>query len=358
MNKNYPKIALAVLAIALFLWWLMRRPADQMAQPTNPTAASQSNLSPGPAVQRSSNTPAVAASDPTPESDPAAWAEKRRKEMDEDRQRALEQWRTPIAFYGRVLDELGNPVPDVAIEFVCNDISKEGTTYYHTTSDGTGSFALTGVLGKGMSVHLSKQGYYVSKQDNDSFEYGDPYNHFAPDAANPVIFHLKKKGTAEPLIRITGLGLRTMRDFLLTPDGRPVNISLKDGNSKPEGKGDLEVEFWASPPQPGSRQFAWRCRISVPGGGILPTVEQFPFLAPESGYLQADEYAPDPASNQWTDRYERTFFIRQGDGEYARVRVRVHASSNQPYFGIESYLNPSGSRNLEFDPNNVASGGN
>lgn len=359
MNKNHLNIALIVLTVTLFLWWLSHRPTNQTDQRRVGIEPGQRGSPPARVPQHSTNVapgaapPAAAAFEPTPESNFTAWNEDRTRQTEAGLEGFQDQWRTPIDFYGKVVDEITNPVANAEVHFVWTDLSPEGSSEKQTTSDANGLFRLTSVAGKNLIVQVSKQGYYAYVPSGLSFNYAGEAQNFIPDSGNPVLFRLKQKGRAESLVHIAGPGLRTMRDFLLTTDGRPVTISLTDGNPKPEGESDLQIEFWTSPPQSGSRKFPWSCRISVPGGGLLPTAELFPFLAPESGYLQAEEYTADPNSDQWNARYEKTFYVKQRNGEYARVRIRVHASDNQPYFGIESYLNPTGSQNLEFDANNA-----
>ena len=114
---------------------------------------------------------------------------------------ASDPWRTPIAFYGKVVDESNQPVAGVSVSFSCNDLSREGTSKYQTTSDGQGLFSLKGVKGKLLVLRLSKEGYYTSKRDNDSFDFaGDGRGILVLDPANPIVFHLQNRGHAEPLL--------------------------------------------------------------------------------------------------------------------------------------------------------------
>ena len=41
------------------------------------------------------------------------------------------------------------------------------------------------------------------------------------------------------------------------------------------------------PEDPNQRQFHWDCTVSVPGGGLQVTTDEFPFKAPEGGYVEA-----------------------------------------------------------------------
>jgi hypothetical protein len=272
--------------------------------------------------------------------------------MDAALDKAQDQWRTPIEFYGKVVDESNMPVLGVHVDFGCNDLSPEGTSNYHTTSDGSGLFSIAGIAGKLLGVSLSKEGYYTSRGDNSSFYYAGKNVSFIPDAANPIVFHLRKKGVAEPLIRFK-------KSFRVPKDGSPIQIDLTTGRETSSGSADLKVECWTQDAgKKSGEHFDWKCRVSLVGGGMQPCTEEFPFSAPEVGYASSDAIdmtvKPD---QQWQLDVQRGYFIRTSDGRFGRVVFRMVAHGDH-FCLIESYFNPSGSRNLEFDPNNVVSGSN
>lgn len=153
MNKR-AAIGFLLFATALLLWWHRQQPADQATQTPLPTVESR---------QRQVAATSIAAPKPTPESDPAGWMEMRRKEVEEERQKGLNDWRTPIVFYGRVVDENMNPVSDAKIDFGWTDLSPSGSSEMQTASDNNGSFFLSGVKGKVLTVQVAKSGYYAFK---------------------------------------------------------------------------------------------------------------------------------------------------------------------------------------------------
>ncbi len=56
-----------------------------------------------------------------------------------------------------------------------------------------------------MSVYVEKDGYYTSREKNRiSFEYAEKTDEsfYKPDPSTPVIFHLRKKQTADAMIRL------------------------------------------------------------------------------------------------------------------------------------------------------------
>ena len=51
---------------------------------------------------------------------------------------------------------------------------------------------------------------------------------------------------------------------------------------------------------------------------------------------------------QWSSRINKDYFVRFENGRYGRFQLT--ASGETGFCRFESYLNPSGSRNLEVDP--------
>jgi hypothetical protein len=261
-------------------------------------------------------------------------------------QQVLAFWQTPIDFYGKVIDENSNVISGARVGFQW--IESPDDEYGHrasTESDSQGLFSLNGKHGTSLEVSASKEGYYTPGPGFESFAYALS-GHFLPDPANPIVFHLRKKGRGEQLIHIAGIGLRTMRDFLLSGDGKATEVLLRDGRLAPEGQGDLRVEFWAGQPIEGAPwRITWRCRVRVPGGGLIQTEEEFPFLAPQTGYAESDEWAID--TTNWTEQVNKQYYVKLRDGRFGRVKLRIIGVPSRAYFRMESFLNPSGSRNLE-----------
>lgn len=85
------------------------------------------------------------------------------------------EWRTPIEFFGKVVDEKEQPVAGALIEFAWTGTPEkyggDGVGKRTLTSDSNGMFSLTGVGGKGMTVYVSKEGYYRRSESNGWFEY-------------------------------------------------------------------------------------------------------------------------------------------------------------------------------------------
>jgi len=277
---------------------------------------------------------------PTSESNSTARIEQRLKQMEEDRQKGLNEWRTPIKFYGRVIDENTNPVANADIHFVWTDLSTTGNSEKQTTSDTKGQFSLNNTTGKNLIVTVSKQGYYAYQPFGAAFNYAGQNENFVPDAANPIIFRLKKKGIAEPLVVIEN-------NFQISISGKPLEIDLKTGMAVPPGQGNIVAEFVKQSPQnPDDRLYDWSFEITVPNGGLVLSTAELDFSAPMDGYKPSDLVEMKSSlGDNWESRMKRQYFVRLSDGNYARIVLDLMAHNGS--LKIQAFTNPSGSRNLE-----------
>ena len=88
----------------------------------------------------------------------------------------------------------------------------------------------------------------------------------------------------------------------------------------------------------------------MPNGGILQSSNELDFEAPLDGYQPEDEIdMPANREADWGDSAKRRCFLKLAAGNYARISFEMIAGGDH-FFEVESFLNPSGSRNLEYDP--------
>ncbi len=82
------------------------------------------------------------------------------------------EWKIPINFYGRVVDQSDQPVAQANIRFKWTDASLHGTKEKATQSDANGLFSLTGQHGKRLEVRVEKAGFHSEGGlGGKSFEY-------------------------------------------------------------------------------------------------------------------------------------------------------------------------------------------
>jgi hypothetical protein len=273
----------------------------------------------------------------------------------EERRRAVELvqsiYSAPIAFYGRAQDQHGQPVAGAKVQYSALDRFWEPGTKYEGVTDASGYFSITGTQGAALSVQVSKEGYdRLYNQSDGAFSYGTTYDpqrdRPTPTKDSPTVFVLRKKAPAEPLVRVRS------RQFDVGKNGVPLSVNLETGKTAAAGQSHLQVECWANDQAKDAQgHFDWKCRVTVPGGGLVERNPQHDFEAPEEGYRDADEIvmsASDPRQ-RWSSEAEREYFVKLPDGRHARVKLTAFAGG-RTFFVLESYLNPSGSRNLEYNP--------
>lgn len=256
--------------------------------------------------------------------------------------RTRDEWRVPLNFYGKVVDENGTPVANADVIFGWNNLYGSPEKKVKTRDDGT--FSLEREQGKVLMVKASKDGYYASKANPPYFFYSGETVNFKPDPMNPVIYHLRKKGVADQLIVVK-------RNLRVSREGVPLRLDLEEGQTQAVGDAVLQVECWTKDlGKRSGEHYDWLCRISIIGGGLIESTNEFDFLAPESGYKENYEIQMfESQTTGWKNDVEKRLIYKLPNGMYGRMTFAMIAAGDH-FCMIESYLNPSGSRNLEFDP--------
>jgi hypothetical protein len=252
------------------------------------------------------------------------------------------EWKVPIEFYGRIIDQFGDPVGAARVHVSWTDLSDQGTTERELFSDENGSFLINGVMGKRLTVNLiQKEGYESAARNFRSFEYAAFFdqNYHVPDPKRPVIFEMHRKAETEPLIVVSN-------KYRIPEDG-VVGVDLKTGRL---GGTDLLIELIANSDPTGK---IWIAKVSAPSGGIQLASDEFATVAPETGYesvLTINQDSPQPAGFQGGSLYKGGRFYVKIPLGYAVAEFRMIPGNKSLHF--TSYLNPKpSSRNLEFDLN-------
>lgn len=350
-DKRLIIVLAGIIAVCLLLWFLSHGPRGSFAAAPKP--------SPGQAP--------TAQTAPIPAKAPLVVPKEQKKQLPEgpyepsdprwQKVRELDktdkqwEWKTPIEFYGRVIDSGDHPVPGAQIHFVWNDTSAEGSSMADTVSDGAGLFSLSGVRGKVLSVYVQKDGYYTFQQGvQRSFDFAafwDKY-YYEPDAKNPVIFRLRKKAQAEPLVVRSGL-------YGFPNNGAPIYWDLKTGKRSRELIPDADIAVRVLRGQPVNNRYDWSVVIEgVNGTGLVESNEEFMFTAPAGGYQSKVEVKQEASASDWKSDLQRNFYVNGQNGRfYARIEADMipsYGADTQAAFNAKVYVNPSGSRNLEYDP--------
>lgn len=262
-------------------------------------------------------------------------------------------YNTPIDFWGKAMDDTGQPVPGASVHFVVSDKYFEDGSDYDTTTDTKGLFSLTGVKGLSMSVRVTKPGYYLMQSESRAtiaYGYRTEANDIRPPPTKdqPSIFVLRK---AHPN---TALKLGTGRRVILPQDGKPIAVRLDGHNTVSPGMdGALVIETQLDLARMNElKQFPWRCRLSVPGGGLIKRTDKLGFEAPDSGYLTEEIILmnlPHSRSDRWTAIIERDLFLKLPGNIFGRITIKldIDERATHNWLHYSSAWDPTGSRNLE-----------
>jgi hypothetical protein len=263
---------------------------------------------------------------------------------------AVAQLRTPenvpITFYGKVVDQSGQPVQGakVSLLVITSHFERYDTEAQPVTleTDQNGGFTVTGFVANAVdAILIKKQGYELSKKATLTYVFGSIPT-YTPDPKNPVVFRMWKQAGKEPLVGPAWRGK-------VACDGTTNRFDLSSG--RPSADGGLEIICSKTPltvPPPGSAHFDYKFQIVVIGGSIRPTEDEFTYLAPENGYspsVTITQKADDP---KWQGSVKQEFYFKTGEGHYGRLSVDWYAWQTPPtILKWDCSINPSGSRNLE-----------
>lgn len=256
----------------------------------------------------------------------------------------------PIDFYGKVVDQDGKPLFGVQVTgSVGRDVGfarAKGGDYF-TSTDKAGCFKFEGLQGNGIGITLRKDGYNLGTKQRH-FPYSlmvkDDQRH-NPDRKTPVVFTMWKSLGAEPMIS------QWIDCYHIPVDGSPVHFDLETGKRVQEG-GDLEIVVrWDL--QNGMRDgfWNWSVKFAAMDGGIVEGGAEQMFIAPASGYRPYVEYTF--TTEDRVEGRDGEYYLESRNGKnHARVKISLNNArfESRASVIIRSWLNPSSSRNLEYDP--------
>ena len=250
----------------------------------------------------------------------------------------------PQDFYGKVVDQSGQPIEGATIlgylHFIVG-MDADRMEKHLTTTDSNGDFELTGLKGEHLGAMPTKPGY-IFKSGADSYRL--PANGQKTSRDNRAIYVMRKLQGAEPMVHA--------KVHAYVPcDGTATSYDILTGRKA--ANGDLVLSLTRTPVDINrGRPFDWKATVELPnGGGVIPINETYPNEAPAEGYEPRLTVEMPAQTKGWDAAFERSYYFKTGK-VYGRMTVSIQADFQPPptSFDVEIYANPSGSRNLEFDP--------
>lgn len=258
--------------------------------------------------------------------------------------------KVPIEFHGEVWDQHDQPVVGAKVTISLsppNDLGIRDRTLFTGTK---GDFLLTGISGKYVFVNIYSPAGYICGDvgHRGDYNYSDPgeFNFHVPNPKEPVVFRLWKYDRPEPLHQWS-LASRVKSDGTVqwfdldrgSVGGASLGVSIVDEmpGSKDEERQTMKV-------------------VAGPGCVLAETKDDPMFMAPsriEQKEIVVMHTARDGHHNSGPGKFR--FYFKTAGGIYAAVQGEVlpAGSTLNPHPGevkLQVFQNPSGSRNLEYDP--------
>jgi len=246
-------------------------------------------------------------------------------------------WKTPINFYGLVLDENNQPLSGANVKWITTTIAGNGKG---TTTSGSDGRFFIGTTGKEMNVMVQKDGYRtVERGANFEFAAFFQDNYYDHDEGNPVIFHLRKIPPFEPIY----IRMGTIRDNLV---GTKITIDPKTGGIiQGESAEGMWIQFMPGPQNaPDRGQYDIVLGTDSGGGAILVTGDSDE-NAPTTGYQTSldTQTSVDYDGHRFINMKA---FFKDGTGNYGSMSLDIELGGNKLTMGYLLKYNPSGGTSL------------
>lgn len=193
-----------------------------------------------------------------------------------------------------------------------------------------------------------KAGYTLASTGT-LFKYSHLEDHpYVSDANNPTVIKMWKLQGAERLIHF-------QTEIRVPLNGVPTALDLQTGKQVESG-GDIIISVKSSPVPSIREEYDWQISIQAVDGGLISCSDDFEqmFQAPDSGYESKFDINYQKGIQSWTSRFiDNFYFASRNMSFYGKLGIEVISdgvkNGTVPVI-LNSYINVTGSKNLEIDP--------
>ena len=255
----------------------------------------------------------------------------------------------PIEFFGRLVDQKGDPVAGAEVQCDIRIYTATRSTVERRiiTSSESGAFSLRDARGESLTVLPKKSGYELASSDT-YYKYSRFYkDRHIPDPKNPVIIKMWRLNGKQGAVKISAFSVR------IPPNKNQISIDLLTKEIVETG-GDLRIKITRpkviiSQAQPQD----WSAEVEGVDGGIIegmPSEAGVTFEAPKDGY-NASVTVAETVSKHWSFTFQKLFFVKSRNGKvYSKIFFSFDINTNDDEFmnaSIYGSINASGSRSWE-----------
>lgn len=251
--------------------------------------------------------------------------------------------RKSLNFHGLVLDQNDQPVTSAKVEgsvLLNGGMTHSAGMRFFTDTDEKGRFNFIGLHGMRLGIWPRKAGYFYNLKLEPKRPEG-----LDSSPTHPVVFTMwKMRGPQE--LQHTELSTR------VPYDGTSKTIKL--GVGEPGMELQLRVNLWRSLQKikPGVTKYDWHVEVQIADAKLRPESDAYPYWSPKDGYEPQFRHQISSNAVPWLGSWQQNFYVKTTSGKYGRMFIDLNTAATRPDSGItiETWFNPSGSQNLEFEP--------
>lgn len=229
-------------------------------------------------------------------------------------------------FYGKVIDQNGDPVGEAKVKLMVNLVHGRGEVRTVQT-DSAGEFQFTGIRGNSLSIVPEKSGYQIEGHGLGLKGLNGPDT----TPGNRAVYTMWKLKGAEPMVH----GEIATN---VIPVGQFIFVDLEKQAIVGATNADEDLKMQVSR-ESGVSSLTMTAND---GGFIEVTNDVYRYEAPKDGYQPMVR----------VQNTNKDYFLKSRGGQfYGYFHLEASPGFQDKYFiKINYFINPAGSRNLEYDP--------
>jgi len=250
----------------------------------------------------------------------------------------------PINYYGRVVDQQGNPIPNVIVVVQVGRAS--GIKILDVPTDTDGRFEISGIDGSDLLItEIKAQGYeyLVSNRANGHSGYENDGSKVI-DKNIPVVFTLRKKEPTTVVIPgdisvVYAKGVKFYEvDLIEMVDEKAYGLRRYHGDN---AHADIKTRVEYSTVDD---SYTFILEAPDSDSGII-ALDQMLYALPPKGYISP--FKIKVPNGQSVSTY---LYVKSRNGLlYSRLDVKFAIGKEKVYFTAKAWTNPLGERNVDFD---------